>query len=79
MIDPILIRFGRFRRCLFDEAFRGGEPELLTLPLLELGVFLVDHVQFTFTANDLAIDRTLFNGRSDFHDGSYCSVYKNSC
>ena len=40
----------------------------LSLTLLQLRVFLVDNVHFTFTANDLAISRTFLYGCSNFHD-----------
>jgi hypothetical protein len=39
----------------------------LPLPLFELRVLFVDDVQFAFAANDLAVRRTLLDGRSDFH------------
>ena len=40
----------------------------LTLALLELGVFLVDDVDFAFATDDLTIDGTLLDGGSYLHN-----------
>jgi hypothetical protein len=37
------------------------------LPLLELWVFLIDHVELALTPDDLAVDATLFDRGFDFH------------
>ena len=39
----------------------------LSLALLEARVFLVDHIQHSLAANDLAINASFLNGRSNFH------------
>lgn len=39
----------------------------LSLALLEAGVLLVDHEQFSFPLHDLAINTAFFNGSSNFH------------
>jgi len=39
----------------------------LSLPLLETGILLVDHEQFTLATHDLAIDTALLDGCSYFH------------
>lgn len=41
---------------------------LSALALLELRGFLVDDVDLSFPPHDLAINGTLFNGSSNFHD-----------
>jgi len=40
---------------------------LLTLPLLETGVLLVDNVKLALPPHDLAIGTTLFYGCANFH------------
>jgi hypothetical protein len=40
---------------------------LLTLTLLKLGVFLVDHVKTALAAHDFAFDAAFFDGGSNFH------------
>jgi hypothetical protein len=39
----------------------------LTLALLKPWVLFVDHIQLAFSANDLAVNATLFDGCSYFH------------
>lgn len=51
---------------------------LLPLALLELRVFLVDHIELAFAANNFAVNRALLDGRSDFHIVSSCLIAK-SC
>jgi capsule polysaccharide export protein KpsE/RkpR len=46
----------------------------LSLTLFKLRVLFVDHIQFAFTAHNLAISRTLLNGRSDSHVECIISV-----
>ncbi len=45
-----------------------------TLPLLELRIFLIDDVKFSFPFDNLALCRTLLDGRFDFH-GSMFYLY----
>lgn len=39
----------------------------LALSLLIPGIFLVDHIQFTVTSDDLAVSATLLDGCFNFH------------
>jgi len=50
-----------------------GVSGILSLPLFKTWVLFVDDVQFTLTANDLAINATLFYGCSYFHE--LCFLY----
>jgi predicted solute-binding protein len=50
--------------------------DALPLALLELRVFLVDDVEFAFSANNFAVNRALLDGRSDFHIVSSCLFAK---
>jgi hypothetical protein len=42
----------------------------LPLALLKARVFLINNVELSFPSDDLAIDRTLFDGGFYFHDYS---------
>ena len=47
---------------------------ILALTLFQLRVLFVNDVHFSFATNDLAINRTLLNGCSDFHYVSVCGT-----
>jgi hypothetical protein len=44
-----------------------GAKKVLSLPLFEAGVLLVDHVQLSLSSHDFAIGAALLNGCPDFH------------
>ncbi len=46
-----------------------------TLPLLELRIFLIDDVKFSFPSDNLALCRTLLDGRFDFHGSMFIYLY----
>jgi hypothetical protein len=50
--------------------FKIPADRALSLALLEAWVLFVDHIQFAFTAYDLAICTSFFDGCSNFHDES---------
>ena len=50
--------------------------QLLALALFEFRILFVDYIEFAFSANNFAINRTLFDRRFNLHVGRIFSLQK---